>query len=121
MTGIPRRLIFIQDDVPVLIQSSSSVDPHVMLIAVCAVFLCDTYRRLICLQHMVIIKLFMQIIIKNGQIPFRTEDGPVGHFTTSNRNTISFEFLLLTIKRNGIYILCIYNSSFQRCRYQAVS
>ncbi len=61
------------------------------------------------MEDMTVIHLFVQIIKKNRQIPFRTEDCPMDHFPTDDVKAISLKLLLLTIKRDSIDILGIEN------------
>ena len=63
----------------------------------------------------------MQIVVKDGKISFGTKYGPVCHVGTVNVQPHSPEFLFLTIKRLGIYILGIPDARKKSGGYQTVS
>ena len=51
--------------VVLVIHLIGTIHPHVMLVPIGSVFFRDQNRSLICLKHMIVIKLLMQIIIKD--------------------------------------------------------
>ena len=72
-------LIFIQDDGRIFVDLPGAVDPHIALAVRGASILRYHDWRLICLQHMETIQFFMEVIIKDSQIPVCTLDHPVRH------------------------------------------
>ena len=83
-----------------------------MPVTFAAVFFGYTHRSFICLDYMIIIQSLMQVIIEDGKIPLGTKNCPVCHIRTVNVNSHPLKILLLTVQRNGIDILCIYDASF---------
>ena len=51
--------------VVLVIHLTGTIHPHVMLVPIGSVFFRDQNRSLICLKHMIVIKILMQIIIKD--------------------------------------------------------
>ena len=83
-----------------------------MLVTFGTVFFCYTHRSFIGLDYMIIIQTLMQIIIEDRKISLCTKDCSVGHICAVNVNSHPLKILLLTVQRNGIDILCIYDASF---------
>ena len=91
-------LIFIQDDGRIFVDLPSAIDPHIALTVCGTPILRYHDRGLVCLQHMETIQLFMEVIIKDSQIPVRTLDHPVRHHLLRDVDIIPQEFL--TDERN---------------------
>ena len=68
MACITRRLVIVQYDLSVRIHLTSTIHPHVMPIPIGSVFFWDLNQSPICLKHMIIIELLMQIIIKDWEL-----------------------------------------------------
>ena len=66
------------------------------------------------------IQLFMEIIIKNSQIPVRTLDHPVRHYLLRDMDVIPQEFLADPVQRKPVYILGIHDTCRQRWSQDAV-
>ena len=119
MAGIARLLVFIQDNLAVRVHPSGAVYPHE---AFCpgrtAVFVYQN-RRLICLQHMVAVHFFMQVIIENRKVPVRALDCPVRHILSGDMQAVTFKLLLLTVKRDGIDIFCVHHCRLKRWGHKA--
>ncbi len=86
-------LIFIQDDGRIFVHLPSAINPHITL-AVCGTPILRYHdRSFVGLQHMETIQFFMEIIIKDSQIPVRTLDHPVRHHLLGNVDVVPQEFL----------------------------
>lgn len=113
-------LIFIQDDGRIFVDLPGAVDPHIALAVCGAPILRYHDRSFIGLQHMVTIQFFMEIIIKDSQIPVRTLDHPVRHHLLGNVDVVPQEFLTDPVQRKPIYILGIHDTCRQRRSQDAV-
>ena len=103
-------LIFIQDDGRIFVDLPGAVDPHIAL-TVCGTSILRYHDRgLVCLQHMETVQLFMEVIIKDSQIPVRTLDHPVRHHLLRDMDIIPQEFLADPVQRKPVYILGIHDT-----------
>ena len=62
------------------------------------------HGRLVRLQHMVAVHLFMQVIIEDCRAAVRTLDRPVRHVLSGNRQAVTFKLLFLAVERHRIDI-----------------
>ena len=119
MAGISRLLVFIQDNLAVCIHPPGAVYPHEAFASGrTAIFIYQDWR-LICLQHMVVIHFFMQVIIEDRKISVCTLDGPVCHVLPGDMQAVTFKLLFLTVKRDGIDVFCVHHCRLERRGYQA--
>ena len=77
-------------------------------------------RSFVGLQHMETVQFFMEIIIKDSQIPVRTLDHPVRHHLLGNVDVVPQEFLTDPVQRKPVYILGIHDTCRQRRSQDAV-
>ena len=68
MRRIPSLLVFIQDDLSVLVHESGTVYPHITLRTGGSSVTVYEDRCLICLDHMIVIKLLMKIIVQDFRL-----------------------------------------------------
>ena len=68
MAGIAGHLIFIKDDLAFCIHPSGAVYPHVTFAPGRAAVLIHQYGRLVCLQDVAAVQLFVEVIIKDRKV-----------------------------------------------------
>ena len=112
MASIARLLVFVQDNLTFHVHLSSAVSPHEAFCSDMATIFVYQYRSLICLQYMVTIHFFMQLIIEDCKVSARTLDCPVRHVLPWDMQIITYKLLLLAIKWDGIDIFCVYHCRF---------
>ncbi len=113
MAGIARPLVFIQDDLPVCIHPPGAVYPHATFVPGRTDIFIYQHRHLVCLQHMVTVHLFMQVIVEDRKITVCTLDCSVCHVLPGNMQAVTQKFLLLAVERHCIDIFDIHHGCFQ--------
>ena len=116
MRSITCFLIFIQNDLLICIHKTGSINPHPAFASGRTPIFVDKDRCLICLDHMILIKQLMEIVIHDSQITFAKTDHPVCHVLTRNGKAVTFKLFFQTVKRNCIHIFTIDNSGRQGWR-----
>ena len=79
MAGVSSPLVFIQDDLAFRIHPSGAVYPHVTFAPGGAAVLIHQHGRLVCLQDVVAVQLFVEVIIEGRKVTVCALDRPVRH------------------------------------------
>ena len=62
---------------------------------------------------MVTVHSFVQVIIENCKVSVCALDCPVRHVLPWYMQAVTFKLLLLTVKRDGIDVFCVYHCRFK--------